>query len=158
MPTFVHLTPAKDLKRIVRSGIKHGGRGVFCMPVLPNYYISHQWIRELKRGGQRTIVGVYFTLPDEELVWVGHYFQAHTQVTAAEASRVIRDAARAEGYEVIVTRAIPRDDIQKVRAVPQVMGWRYMPDSHSRVPCLCPYCIRGDIKSQRLRRRTRSTR
>ena len=89
MPTFVHLTPAKDLKRIVRSGIKHGGRGVFCMPMLPNYYISHQWIRELKRGGQRTIVGVYFTLPDEELVWVGHYFQAHTQVTAAEASRVI---------------------------------------------------------------------
>jgi hypothetical protein len=33
-----------------------------------------------------------------------------------------------------------------------------MPNSHSRVPCLCPYCIRGDIKAQRLRRRKRSPR
>src|SRR5258707_5161150 len=114
MPNFVHLTDAKGLKRIVRAGIKHGGRGVFCMPMLPNYYISHQWIRELKRGGQRTIVGVYFTLPDEELVWVGHYFQAHTQVTAAEARPVIRDPARADGYEGIGTPPSPVDELPKV--------------------------------------------
>ena len=59
MPLFVHLTPEKQAKRIRRAGIR-GCPGVYCLPVGPDYYVSHQWLRELKRRGQRTIVGVYF--------------------------------------------------------------------------------------------------
>jgi hypothetical protein len=39
----------------------------------------------MKRRGQAAIVGVYFRIPDEEVVWVGHYNQAHRRMTAAEA-------------------------------------------------------------------------
>jgi hypothetical protein len=55
MPLLVHLTPEKYVARIVRNGIRTG-RGVYCLPVLPSYYVSHQWLRELKRRGQRTIL------------------------------------------------------------------------------------------------------
>jgi len=41
MPMLVHLTPEKHLSRIVRNGIR-SDRGVYCMPVLPDYYVSHQ--------------------------------------------------------------------------------------------------------------------
>ena len=71
MPRFVHLTPERFVKRILRSGIT-GERGVFCLPVLPSYVIAHQWLRELKRGGQRTIMGVYWTCSDHRLhPWEG---------------------------------------------------------------------------------------
>src|SRR5258708_29193229 len=97
MPIFVHLTPAKDLKRIVRAGIKHGGRGVFCMPMLPNYYISHQWIRELKRGGERAPLGGYFPFPHEGVGGGRGYFFAPTQVTPAPGGRVLPQPPRARG-------------------------------------------------------------
>jgi hypothetical protein len=37
MPMMVHLTPAKNVKQIVRTGIRKGERGVYCMPVLQDY-------------------------------------------------------------------------------------------------------------------------
>ena len=79
MPTFTHLTAEKSTGAIRRVGIKavsagHGTpRGVFCMPILPDHFVSHQWLRELKRRGQRTLVAVDFRLPSDEPVWFGHY-------------------------------------------------------------------------------------
>jgi hypothetical protein len=72
MATLVHLTPEKNASRILRHGI-NVGRGIFCMPVLPHYYITHQWVRELKRQGQRSIVAIYFQVPADEVVlaWQG---------------------------------------------------------------------------------------
>ncbi|SMD06065.1 hypothetical protein [Kibdelosporangium aridum] len=64
MALFVHLTPEKNVRGIVRSGIKKGANGVFCLPILPSYVISHQWLRELRRGTNQhpsltTAVGGY---------------------------------------------------------------------------------------------------
>jgi hypothetical protein len=153
MSMFVHLTPAGQVNRIRRAGIKQGSRGVFCMPVLPNYYIAHQWVRELKRDGQRTMVAIYFYLSPDELVWVGRYNKQHRYVRAGEASKVIAEAHDPEGYEVLVPRAIGPAKIRRVRSVPQVLGWRFFPHSHQSRPCFCRWCLRGDIKAQRQWRR-----
>lgn len=97
MPILVHLTSHKNTQKIIRYGIigfkrniyceveqqkiyKEISKAVYCMPVLPNYYISHQWLRELKRSGQKNFVGVYFRLDSKELVWIGRYNQPHIQV------------------------------------------------------------------------------
>lgn len=149
MSMFVHLTSAGQVKRIRRSGIKKGSRGVYCMPVLPNYYISHQWVRELKRSGQQTIVAIYFYLPPDEPVWIGRYNKPHRCVSAGEASKEIARASDPEGYEVIVPRSTGRAELHRVRSVPQMLGWRFFPHSHQHRPCFCRWCLRGDIKAQR---------
>jgi hypothetical protein len=38
--------------------------GIFAMPVTRNSYVSHQWLRVLKRLSGSTIIGVYFRIPD----------------------------------------------------------------------------------------------
>lgn len=153
---FVHLTPEKNIGAIRRSGIKTSdtyrkiGKGVFAMPVTPNFYISHQWLRELKYEGQRTIVGVYFRISDDEVVSIGHYNKSHLQVTASEALAIIFEADEKEGYEVIIPRKIQAGEIHKIKHLPQVIGWRYSPNSHDWF-CGCRVCvpkgsIRGKIK------------
>lgn len=156
MPVFVHLTPEKNLKAILRSGItrlrKNDWRptGVYAMPVTRNFYVSHQWLRELKRGRQRTICAVYFRIPDHEQVWVGHYNRHHRQVSAAEAAEVVTSASNGEGYEVIVPRKILNTEIRRVRHLPQVVGWRYMPGAHQLSTCMCIVCNPpGSINSRK---------
>jgi hypothetical protein len=158
MALFVHIADARDRRSIERSGVIPGGRksnpewGVFAMPVLPNYFTSHQWLRELKRRGARTLMGVYFRIPDREGVVVGHYNQAHTPMTAARASRVIMEAPDPRGYEVIIPRRIEAKELHGVRPVPQVTGWRYYPGAHGKYLCGCPVCVpKGSIKSRALR-------
>lgn len=92
MPMFVHLAPESQIARMRHNGISRlrraiGSRpgGIFAVPVTRNFYISHQWLRELKGRNQGPIAGVYFRIADGELVWVGHYGQAHRRMTAAEA-------------------------------------------------------------------------
>lgn len=172
MPILVHLTSHKNIQKILRSGIvgacrniyckleqqelyKEIGKAVYCMPVLPNYYISHQWLRELKRGGQNNFVGIYFKLDSQELVWLGHYNQPHIQVSVNQAIDVIMHNPDPRGYEVIVPRAIKSNEIHKVKHLPQVLGWRYYPEAHSNKPnCACPMCLPlGSIKSRKLRER-----
>ena len=168
MPTFVHLAAEKDVKRIVTHAIR-GRRtripsgkshvevpqGVFCMPVMPNFHLTHQWLWELKRNGQRTMIGIYFRLPSEEPVWVGRYNQPHRNVSAGEAIKIIMELEDAEGWEVVVPRTIIAKEIQKTRRLSQSVGWRYCPKSHMQKPtCACPYCLPpGSIKSKRLRHR-----
>jgi len=147
MPIMLHLADARNGKRILRVGIKghahqlwHNGRllalpkAVYCLPVMPDFYASHQWLRELKRQGVRTILGSYFRLPDDEPVWLGHYGREHQQVSAAEASKLISTAADPLGYEVVVPRSIQRGELQRLRNLPQVVGWRFYPKAHDQLP------------------------
>ena len=128
------------VKVILRNGIarlrKHKAaiRGVFAMPVMRNFYVSHQWLRELKRRGQGEIAGVYFRIADEETVWVGHYNQAHQQMTAAEAAAMMHAAAPAEGFEVIIPRRIEPKEIHPTRQLPQVVGCAITRDRTENVP------------------------
>jgi hypothetical protein len=168
MALFVHLAPEKQSATIRRGGIKphrfYGSvptgyeRVVFAMPVTDDFYISHQWLRELKRGGQKTIVGVYFRIPDSQRVLVGHYARAHAEMTASEAAGMLFNLPRAEGYEVLIARKIEPDEIHDIRSLPQVVGWRYSPTSKGQKPCGCPVCLpRGEIKSKRIREADRKS-
>lgn len=153
---FVHLGDARAVSSYRRSGIRVSrGRvratGVFAMPVLADYFASHQWLRELKRRGVRTLVGIHLRIPDEDPVLVGHYRHAHAPMSAAGAARLIMDAADPRGYEVLVPRRIGPDEIQSVRSVNRVVGWRYYPEAKGRKPCRCRACTRGEIRAARLR-------
>ena len=77
MPLFVHLAPESRAALIRGNGIgrlrrPHGTHpgGIFAVPVTRNFYVSHQWLRELRRRIRDPIVGVYFRIPDSEAVWV----------------------------------------------------------------------------------------
>ena len=163
MPMLVHLADARNIRSIAKTKIKGAKRcvatkqdvvelrnAVYCMPVLKDYYASHQWLRELKRDGTRAIVGVYFRLKAEEKVWFGRYNQPHFEMPLGEAIGRLMKKADALGYEIIVPRAIERHEIRRIKTLPQVLGWRFYPQAHGRKPCLC--CVgRGEIKSKRLR-------
>lgn len=158
MPMFVHLTPESRIALIRRNGIGRlrrpiGSRpgGIFAMPVTRNFYVSHQWLRELRRGGKGTIAGVYFRIPDDELVWVGHYNQSHQCMSAAESVATMIAQSDREGFEVIIPRRIKAAEIQRIRLLPQVVGWRYFPGAHGKRPCGCPFCQRGLYGARRLR-------
>jgi hypothetical protein len=155
MAMFVHLAPESKIKTICKTGIRAlrrpSGVGVFAMAVTRNFFVSHQWLRELKRRNQGPIAGVYFRIPDDEMVWVGHYSQAHQQMTASQAVGLIMTAEGREGYEVIVPRRIDSSEIHRVRRLPQVLGWRYYPGSHGKKPCGCPFCQRGEFGGRKLR-------
>src|SRR5687768_5607826 len=104
MPVFVHLTSQRNLPSIRRGGIalkkrRLRLRGVYALPVTRNFYVSHQWVRELKRLGGGTIVGVYFRIPDDEMVEVGHYDSLHVSMTAAEAVALMVAAEQRDPVE-----------------------------------------------------------
>ena len=115
---FVHLTTESRIPRIRRNGIarlrKAAGtspEGVYAVPVTRNFYASHQWLRELKRRNQGPIAGVYFRVPDGQLVWLGHYGQGHRLVTAGEAVAQFTKADDPLGWEVVVPRRVEADEI-----------------------------------------------
>jgi hypothetical protein len=153
---FVHLTPESCVKNIRRNGIARlrklwtGQRGIFAMPVTRNFFISHQWLRELKRRGVGPIAGVYFRIGDEEDVLMGHYNHAHQSMTAAEAAAIIMSGENREGFQVIIPRKIEAKEIHKIRMLTQVVGWRYQPGSHGRPPCGCSFCQRGLYGAKKL--------
>jgi hypothetical protein len=151
MPTLVHLADEKNSKKIIQNGLKTGryGTGVYCMPVLPNFYVSHQWLRELKRSGARSYVGVYFKAPSSEMVYAGKYGQKHRHITLGEAINEIMSLEDPLGYELIIDRKIEPGEITNVKHLPQTLGWRYFPGSHNKKPCNCEYCLRGNIKGKR---------
>lgn len=164
MPTFVHISDERDAKSIRRNGLALPKRrwrefenevskwGVFAMPVVEDFMLSHQWARELKRRGHRSAVGVYFRVADDEEVWAGIYNQKKTLVTAAVAASTLR-SERLLGYEVVIPRGVAHAEIVSIRPVPAV-GWRFFPGAKGNAPrCLCRYCVRGDMFSRRMRDR-----
>lgn len=165
MAMFVHLTPESRVALVKRNGVRRlrpAGNGfpggVFAVPVTRNFYVSHQWLRELKRRNAGPIAGVYFRVPDGERVWVGHYNQAHRWLSAAEAVAEFTEAEDARGWEVIIPRRIEAADIHRVRLLPQVVGWRYWPGANGKKPfCTCKFCTRGEYGARRLRERLGAT-
>lgn len=155
MPTLVHLADEKNSAAITKNGLKTGrhGTGIFCMPVLPNFYVSHQWLRELKRSGARSYVGVYFKVPSSEMVFAGKYGTRHKRITLGEAIKEIMSLDDPLGYELIIDRKVLPGEISKVKHLPQTLGWRYFPGSHNKKPCNCEYCLRGTIKGKKTKQR-----
>jgi hypothetical protein len=163
MPLFVHLAPDSRTALIRRNGIGRlrkqiNGRpgGIFAVPVTRNFFISHQWLRELRRRGQGSIAGVYFRIQDTEQVWVGHYGQNHRLMSAVEAAAEFMSPDMREGWEVIIPRRIDAKEIHRIRSLPQVIGWRYFPGAKGKPPfCACKFCTRGNFGARKLRRRLR---
>ncbi|TDC56434.1 HEAT repeat domain-containing protein, partial [Actinomadura sp. KC345] len=160
---FLHLTAAANAPRIRRSGIRAGDhgpggeRGVYCFPVLRSYTLTHQWLRELARfGGRGRLVAVHVRLDDDEHVLVGRYAdRTRSTVPTAEAVRRIAALDDPRGWEVFVPRAVRPREVHRIRAAPQVVGWRYKPDAHGVRPCTCFGCrVRGEYGARRLRERS----
>lgn len=159
MTICVHLTLEENVSHILRVGIKamplhSGGKGVFCMPMLPNYYASHQWLRELRRGvrGRQPLTAIDFKITSKEMVFVGHFSEPHIEVTLAEAVKTIMSAEDPMGYEILLPRSVRKSEIHKVRSVSQVIGWRYYPKAKGKPPCTCDFCIRGEFGANKLRK------
>jgi hypothetical protein len=123
------------------------------MPVSSDFYASHQWLRELKRGKNGPLAGIYFRIPDDQMVWIGHYGQAHRLVTAAQAIAEFTSADDPLGWEVVIPRRIEAKEIHKIRRLPQVIGWRFYPKAKGKLPCTCKYCSGGDYGSAKMRKR-----
>jgi hypothetical protein len=161
MAIFVHLSPESQVARIRRSGISRLRRaagdfpgGIFAVPVTRNFYVSHQWLRELKRRQCGPLAGIYFRIPDEERVWVGHYNQNHRWMSAVETVGEFMRAEDAQGWEVVIPRRIEAREIHRTRRLPQVIGWRFYPGAKGRPPfCTCKFCTRGEYGARRLRQR-----
>lgn len=153
MPTLVHLADEREAAAIKRNGIKIGkyGSGVFCMPVMQNFYVSHQWLRELKRRGVKTFVGVYFKLDSKTKVFAGKYNDKHKHIELGQAIEEISELEDPLGYEIIIDRKIEAKEITAIKSLPQNIGWRYKPGSKGTRPCSCEYCIRTSIKANRVR-------
>ena len=157
MSIFVHIADERQSAGIRRSGLKlmysipadaAGSYGIFALPVVPNFLISHQWVRELKRRGFRVAVGVYFRVPDTQQVFAGLYNKKKEPMLAAEASAYLRKHETL-GYEVIIPCSIAASQIEAIRSIPQKLGWRYFPGAHERgVFCWCRGCQRGGYKSR----------
>jgi hypothetical protein len=153
MPTLVHIADEKNTARIKRAGIapSKAFKVVFFMPVVQSHFVSHQWLRELKRSGTKTMAGVYFRLASSETVWAGKYNEKHQQITLGQAIKNLSARADPLGYEIFVERKILPREITRIRHLPQNIGWRYQPDAHGKQPCPCPRCIRGLYGAQSIR-------
>jgi len=162
MPVFVHIADERDAGSIRRGGLtlpktrlrfeetERRKYGIFALPLTPNFMVSHQWLRVLKHKGHRTAVGVYFRLHDGELVWVGRYNEPKRLVPAAEAAAILR-RDETLGFETTIPRSISAKEIGAIRALPQVLGWRYSPNAHERgIRCCCKFCQKSNIKGRRL--------
>jgi hypothetical protein len=161
MTMFVHLAPESRAAQIRRNGISRLRKamdsrpsGIFAVPVTRNFYISHQWLRELKRRGHGAIAGVYFRIRDDEPVWVGHYGGVHRPMPALEAAAEFMSSDSREGWEVIIPRRIDAKEIHRIRRLPQVLGWRFYPGAKGKAPfCTCKFCTRGEYGARKLRQR-----
>jgi len=154
MPLLVHLAPERALESIRKNGIKPNRErepgGVFCMPVLRDYSVSYQWLRELRRRGPQRLYAVHFRVPDEQPVHVGHYGKEKVQTTVGEAIGLLMRQPDPRGYELILPRAVAAKEVHRIRAVRQVVGWRFAPSAKGTKPCPCDFCQRGLINSRRI--------
>ena len=155
MPILLHITDERFEARIRRSGItpSKGSGVVYCMPVTQSHLVSHQWVRELKLGGTKNFLGVYFRLPSDEPVWSGKFHEEHRQHGLGDAIARLRSLDDPLGFEVLVPRKILPSELHRLRPIHQRTGWRYYPGAHGKRPCGCPACQRsGGPGSAKLRR------
>lgn len=160
MALFVHIAPEKSLRSIRRIGLKPGkySRGVFAIPATPDFYASHQWVRELRRFTPGSLRAVYFRLPGDTPVIFGHYGGPHTEGTADDAVAGLMKADDKLGWEAIVLAPVPAGTITSIRPLRQVTGWRYFPGAKGRKPCGCPGCVsRGEPFSRKIKESYRAS-
>jgi hypothetical protein len=155
MVSFIHIADKKDEASIVKNGIssprrRKGIRGVYAVPVVPNYTTTHQWARELRRRGVRAFVCVQFRIPNRERVLVGRFNGEKIEMAASEAAAAFQNHTDPMGLEAIVPRKVLPKEISRTYPAPQITGWRYYPEAKGRKPCHCKFCNRGEIRAQRL--------
>jgi hypothetical protein len=157
MPQFIHLADSKAISRIERNGIAtsrariEGGRGVYCTPVCRDFFRTHQWLRELKRTGVKSIHAVQFFIPAAELVWVGRYNADHIKVKASEAVRIFEEHNDGLGLEILIPQRVSSSSIRRIYVPEQIIGWRYYPEAKGKPPfCGCRFCNRGSINASRV--------
>jgi hypothetical protein len=143
------------LGRIAKGGILaattrlDNEKGFYCTPVSIDFYRTHQWLRELKRSGVKSIHAVQFNLAPNTLDWIGSYNGDHIKVTAAAAAKIFHHDGL--GLEVIVSKSLPRSSIKRIYQPTQVVGWRIHPQAKGKKPfCGCRYCNRGEINAYRV--------
>ena len=159
MVSFIHIADKNNETMIRRNGIRSmkrrsGVRGVYAMPVVPDFSTTHQWARELKRRAVRALICVQFKIPDEESVLVGKYNGDKREMTAAEALGALLEHTDPAGLEVVIPRKIAPNEITRTYPAPRVTGWRYYPSAKGNPPfCNCKWCNRGEIRAQRLIRK-----
>lgn len=137
----------KQERAILRAGIRarRHAPGVYAMPVVANYLVTHQWTRELLKWRRQPMVAVYFRLDDGTPVLVGRYGRPHVAVTAAQAAAMVGEAEDAMGWECILADDVPAHAITRTAPVRGVVGWRHFPKAHGVRPCGCPACVtRGE--------------
>jgi hypothetical protein len=152
MAMFVHLAPARKLAAIQRGGLRAGTRGLFAMPVTPNFVVTHQWLREMRRRIGRDVVAIYFRLAGDTLVRAGRYGTPGEEMTADQAVGRLMESGEL-GFEVIIPHDVAARAITQTRRLRLVTGWRYYPGAHGRAPCPCPACQRGEYKGRKIRRK-----
>jgi hypothetical protein len=52
----------------------------------------------------------------------------------------------------LIPRKILAKEITRIYTPPQLVGWRYTPESKGTRPCGCDYCTRGGIKKAKIRK------
>lgn len=152
------------MRRIERGGIR--GRecvetvngielriaeGVFAMPVVPDFAVTYQWLRELRRWRRERLVGVYFTLPSDQMVLVGRFGREKRRGPIGEVLPEL--LTQPAGAEILIPRAVLRTEVTKIRAVRQDVGWVENPDTPHKFDCVCIVCLPSG--SARLQRRLR---
>ena len=119
------------------NGVKEIPVGNYMAPVVSNFEMTYQWLRELRQwNGRLRMVGVIAEIPDDELVWVGTYSQPKIEVTAAESVPLFE--ANPWGNEVLLTRDVVPGSIA-IRSIRQDVGWQDTPNGH--LDCVCPACL-----------------
>lgn len=157
MAMFVQFAPVSELKSIRKRGLRAGrfNRGVYAVPATPDFYASHQWLRELRRcHGDATLVAIYIRVPGDAPALYGSYNGPHVAGTADMAVAALMHADAKLGFETILDSPVPASAITSVRTVRQVTGWRFFPSAKGRKPCACPACLgRGEPYSQKIRQK-----
>jgi hypothetical protein len=153
MPIFVHLTQAKSKSNILRNGVKKSkihdegaDNGVFCMPVINDFFATHQWLQEIKRFEKKNLIAIYFRVKNHEILSYGQYNNKPYSGSASEATRAFMDLEDKMGFQTIIPRSIKPSEIIKIKESTQMIGWRFYPEAKGRKLCLYPACLgRGGI-------------
>ena len=143
MAVFVHFTDENNKNSIVKNGIKMGTihyenikKGIFCMPVIPDFYATHQWVREIKQyNSGNNIIAIYFRISDDEILFCGKYTEKMVCVKAAETHKIFTSQEDKMGFQAILTRKVSKNEITKIKNIPQITGWRHYPKSHEKKRC-----------------------
>lgn len=153
MPRLIHLVRASRQRQIRRGGIRGARwdldlgagkpepieRAVFAMPVLSDFSVTHQWLRELRRWHGEKMVAVHLVLARGEPVLVGRYGKPHARLPLGEA--IARVKAEPAGAEIVVPRSITAREVVGIREVTQLVGWTAVPSGERTIDCVCIACL-----------------